>query len=206
MGTDIDGVIESRSADGCWKVAVDLLDLQLGRDYKVWGCLFDVRGIEELRPLFADRGLPNDVSDSVRELCTDPDNDCQHNHTYATWAEVAAVDWDAPLADGPAFYYAGEWRPGTDGELVLSDIAWAASGDLIEAATDLFGGDRLLAPSEWPPGGEVCLDGAVYRPVVVTARMLAPPDDERWTRLWTAMRDLAAEHGDENVRLVVWFG
>lgn len=206
MGTDIDGVIESRSADGSWKVEVDLLDLQLGRDYKAWGCLFDVRGIEELRPLFADRGLPNDVSDPVRKISTDPDNDYQHSHTYATWAEVAAVDWDAPLADGPAFYYAGEWRPGEDGKLVLHDIVWAASGDVIEAATDIFGGDLLLAPSEWPPGGEVCLDGVVYRPVIVTARMFAPPDEGHWARLWTAMRDLAAEHGDDNIRLVVWFG
>ncbi|WP_406234099.1 hypothetical protein [Nocardia sp. NBC_01009] len=118
MGTDIDGVIESRSPDGCWEVAVDLLDFQLGRDYNAWNCLFDVRGAEDVRPLFSHRGLPNDVSDPVRESAAD---DCQHGHTYATWAEVAAVDWDAPLADEPAFYFVGEWRPGADGELVLYD-------------------------------------------------------------------------------------
>ncbi|MEU4344414.1 hypothetical protein AB0H00_24655 [Nocardia sp. NPDC023852] len=205
MGTDIDGVIESRSADGCWKVEIDLLDLRLGRDYNAWNCLFDVRGVEDVRALLSHRGLPNDVSDPVREMSTDTDNDYQHGHTYATWAEVAAVDWDAPLPDGPAFYWAGEWRPGEDGELVLHDIVWAAT-DLADAAVDTFGGDLLLAPPEWPPGGEVCLDGVVYRPVVLTARMFAPPDEERWSRVWTAMRDLAAEHGDENVRLVVWFG
>ncbi|WP_280352066.1 hypothetical protein [Nocardia abscessus] len=76
---------------------------------------------------------------------------------------------------------------------------------MLDAAYDTFGDDQSGAPSEWPPGGEVCLDGAVYRPVVLTARMLAPPDEGRWARLWTAMRDLAAEHGDDNVRLVVWF-
>ncbi|MGO4612693.1 hypothetical protein AB4305_11570 [Nocardia sp. 2YAB30] len=78
---------------------------------------------------------------------------------------------------------------------------------MLDAAYDTFGDDWPGGPpSEWPPGGEVCLDGAVYRPVVLTARMLAPPDEEHWARLWTAMRDLAAEHGDDNVRLVVWFG
>ncbi|MFE7796961.1 hypothetical protein [Nocardia sp. NPDC057440] len=201
MGTDIDGVIESRSADGCWEIAVDLLDFQLGRDYNAWNCLFDVRGVEDVRAIFSHRGLPNDVSDPVRESSAD---DCQHGHTYATWAEVAAVDWDAPLADEPAFYFVGEWRPGADGELVLYDTV-RVTPDLGEAAADTFGGDLLLAPSEWPPGGEVCLDGVVYRPVVLTARMFAPPDEERWSRVWTAMRDLAAEHGNDNVRLVVWF-
>ncbi|MEV6140092.1 hypothetical protein AB0L63_29415 [Nocardia sp. NPDC051990] len=202
MGTDIDGAIESRSADGYWKVEVDLLDFRLGRDYNAWDCLFGVCGVEELRPLFSHRGLPSDVSDPVWENSAE---DYQHGHTYATWAEVAAVDWDAPLADGPAFYFVGEWRPGEDGELVLYDTVWNR-GDLVDAAGDTFGGDMVLAPPAWPPGGEVCLEGVVYRPVVLTARMFAPPDEGRWARVWTAMRDLAAEHGDDSVRLVVWFG
>lgn len=50
------------------------------------------------------------------------------------------------------------------------------------------------------------LGGVVYRPVVLTARMLTPPEKGRWAAVWKAMRDLAAEYGDENVRLVVWFG
>lgn len=147
MGTDIDGAIESRSADGCWETEVDLLDFRLGRDHDAWDCLFGVSrawGVE--RPLFAYRGLPNDVSDPVRETGV---GDYQHSHTYATWAEVAAVDWDGPLADGPAWSWVGEWRPGEDGELILHDVTWATP-DLGEAAADTFGGDSLLAPSEWP--------------------------------------------------------
>ncbi|MFG2630320.1 hypothetical protein [Streptomyces sp. NPDC048473] len=203
MGTDMDGAIESRSADGRWETEVDLLDFRLGRDHDAWDCLFGVSrawGVE--RPLFAYRGLPNDVSDPVRETVV---GDYQHSHTYATWADVAAVDWDGPLADGPARSWVGEWRPGEDGELILHDVTWATP-DLGEAAADTFGGDSLLAPSEWPPAGEVHLDGVVYRPVVLTARMLTPPDEGRWAAVWKAMRDLAAEYGDENVRLVVWFG
>ncbi|MFF9814992.1 hypothetical protein [Streptomyces sp. NPDC014006] len=46
----------------------------------------------------------------------------------------------------------------------------------------------------------------VYRPVVLTTRMRAPPDEKPWDRLWGAMGDLAGVHGDDNVRLVVWFG
>ncbi|WP_326614315.1 hypothetical protein OIE62_01095 [Streptomyces scopuliridis] len=203
MGTDIGGAIEVCPAAGCWEAEIDLLCFQLGRDYDAWNALFDVRGTECLeRPLFAGRGLPDDVSEPVRENGV---GDYQHSHTYATWAEVAAVDWDAPLADRPAWHWAGQWLPGEDGELALHD-AVPATTELGEAAADTFGGDLLLAPSEWPPGGEVRLEGVVYRPVVLTARMLAPPDEERWARVWKTMRDLAAEYGDENVRLVVWFG
>jgi hypothetical protein len=46
VGADIDGVIETRSADGHWEMAVDLLDLQLGRDHEAWGCLFNPHGGE----------------------------------------------------------------------------------------------------------------------------------------------------------------
>ncbi|MEU6910563.1 hypothetical protein ABZ935_35405 [Streptomyces coeruleorubidus] len=204
MGADIEGVIETRSADGHWEMAVDLLDLQLGRDYEAWGCLFNFGGTGGVdRSLFADRGLPSDPSDPVRDTGGE---DYQHSHTYATWAEVAVVDWDAPLADEPAYYWAGLWRPGDDGELVQHDIVWAsATPGLDEAAADAFGED-VYSPPEWPQGGEVHLDGAVYRPVILTARMLAPPDQAPWSRVWNAMRDLADKHGDDNVRLVVWFG
>lgn len=204
MGADIDGAIESRSTDGRWKVEVALWTLGLGRDTNAFECLFGAgRGeVGADRPLFAARGIPDDVSAPVREGSLF--GDCEHSHTYATWAEVAAVDWDAPVADGPAWLWAGEWRSGEDGELVLHDVVWVTPA-MNEAADDAFGGD-FDSPAEWPPGGEVLLDGAIYRPVVLTARMIASPDKENWAALWTAMRDLAAEHGDENVRLVAWFG
>ncbi|MER6998156.1 hypothetical protein [Streptomyces sp. NPDC000410] len=203
MGTDIDCAIETRGADGCWEVEVGVLGFNLRRDYEAWNCLFNVRGVEHLRRrLFADRGLPDDVSDPVRETGV---GDFQHGHTYATWADVAAVDWDAPLDDEPAWYWVGQWRRDDGGELVLEDVV-RAPHDVYEAACDTFGGHRLLAPPEWPPGGEVLLDGIVYRPVFLTARMLAPPDEEPWSQVWGTMRELATEYGDENVRLVVWFG
>ncbi|MGW3142261.1 hypothetical protein [Streptomyces sp. NPDC001139] len=197
MGTDIDGAIETRSADGRWYIEADLLDFRPPRDYDAWECLFGVRGTGDVnRPLFADRGLPYDVSDPVREAAV---GDYQHNHTYATWTEVATVDWDAPLAAGLAWNRAIRAAP--EGEEVVR-----VTPGVREAAARLFGGDLLLAPPEWPPGGQVRVDDAVYRPVTLTARMLAPPNEGCWAQVWSAMRELAGRHGDEQVRLVVWFG
>ncbi|MFD7630185.1 hypothetical protein ACFV7Q_29905 [Streptomyces sp. NPDC059851] len=200
MGTDIEGLIEVRKADGRWETRDWLPDCALVRDRYARECLFGYGGglgLEHGRALFDQRGKPDDASDDV------PDDEVNHSHSYATWAEVAAVDWDGALADGPAWMHIGEWWPGPDGELVLDDVRWTPL-EVLDAAEELFG--EYLMPPEWPEGGEVHLNGAVYRPVVLTPRMFAPPDGDRWGPVWATMGGLAAVHGDTNVRLVVWFG
>ncbi|MEU9864773.1 hypothetical protein AB0D99_28240 [Streptomyces sp. NPDC047971] len=199
MGTFIDGVIETRAAGEPWGTEVDLLDFDLGKQRDARDVLFGYGGALSVdRPLFDARGWPEDACEEVpRQI-----DELSHSHSYATWAEIAAVDWDAPLRDGPDWNHVAEWRPGPDGRLVLHDVSWVPSA-VVDAAAKLFG--EPLHPGEWPPGGEVPLNGAVYRPVVLTARMIVPPDGA-WSPVWASMRALAAEYGDENVRLVVWFG
>ncbi|MEU7037396.1 hypothetical protein ABZ958_27425 [Streptomyces sp. NPDC046237] len=199
MGTYIDGLIEARAAGGAWEMEVDLLDFELGKARSARECLFGYGGALGVdRPLFDARGWPEGACDEVPKRY----DELHHSHSYATWAEIAAVDWDAPVCDRPDGNRVGEWRPGTGGELVLHDVPWAPT-EVLDAAEELFGED--LFPSEWPPGGEVRLHGAVYRPVVLTAGMIVPPDGD-WAPVWASMRGLAAEYGDENARLVVWFG
>ncbi|MET9675101.1 hypothetical protein ABZY68_18685 [Streptomyces sp. NPDC006482] len=199
MGTDIDGVIEVRERGGRWAIALDLPDPALGRDRYAWECLFGFGGALQVRQaLFDQRGCPPDVSDHVPSTC----EELHHGHSYATWAEVAAVDWDAPLTDGAAYDRVGVWRPGPDGALVLDHVSWTPI-EVLDLAEEIFGED--LMPPEWPEGGEVHWKGAVYRPVTLTARMFAPPDGD-WGAAWAAMRELATTHGDGNVRVVVWFG
>ncbi|WP_128983540.1 hypothetical protein [Streptomyces roseicoloratus] len=200
MGTDIEGLIEVRGRDGRWTARDWLPDCALVRDRYARECLFGYGGglgVDIGRALFDQRGKPDDVSDDV------PDDEINHSHSYATWAEVATVDWDAPLTDGASWTHIGTWLPGPRGELELDDV-YGTPAEVLDAAEELFGED--LMPPEWPEGGEVHLNGAVYRPVDVTPRIFAPPDGDRWGPVWTTMRELAAEHGDENVRLVVWFG
>jgi hypothetical protein len=200
--------VEVRLSDGRWHDETGPVlgrnrNAWLGRNRNAWDALFG-NGAYEVqadRPLFPDEELPDDVSASVREAAT---AEGLHSHRRITWAQVAAAGWDAPLSDTPSHGHVGEWRPGADGELVLHDVVWA-DDEFLETASDLFGGDIWFV-HEWPSGSEVHLHDVVYRPVFLTARMFAPPDEEPWAELWTTMRDLAAIHGDDNVRLLVWFG
>ncbi|MEU9092435.1 hypothetical protein [Streptomyces sp. NPDC048428] len=199
MGTYLDGLIETRTGGGAWKAEVDLLGFDLGKARYARECLFGYGGsLGVERPLFDRRGWPEDACEEVPKEC----DELNHSHSYATGAEIAAVDWDAPLCDGPDGNRLGVWRPGPDGELALEDVVWAPV-DVLDAAEELFGED--LFPSEWPAGGQVLLNGSVYRPVVLTAGMFVPPDG-RWAPVWASVKVLAAEYGSENVRLVVWFG
>lgn len=119
MGVDIDGVIEVRESGGGWKGEIDFLDFGLRRQRYIWDLLFGyTSGLHRERILFDQRGLPDDVSEMVTRKC----EEWQHSHSYATWAEVAAIDWDEPLSDGPDYEHVGVWRPGPDGELALT--AW----------------------------------------------------------------------------------
>ncbi|MFD3530318.1 hypothetical protein [Streptomyces sp. NPDC058664] len=200
MGADVDGVIEIRERGGRWGIALGLPDCALGRDRHAWDGLFGFGGrLGVDRALFDRRGCPDDVSDPVPSTY----DELHHCHAYATWAGAAAVDRDVPLGDGPDGNRIGVWRPGPDGELTLDDVPWTPI-EVLDASEEIFGED--LMPPEWPPGAEVPWNGAVYRPVTLTARLFAPPDGSGWGPVWTAMRELAAVHGDENVRLVVWFG
>ncbi|WP_240109038.1 hypothetical protein [Streptomyces sp. MUM 203J] len=185
MGTYIDGLIETRTAGRARKMEADLHDFGLGKAWDARECLFGYGGVLALeRPLFDQRAWPEDACDEVpKEL-----GELNHSHSYAPWAEIAAVDWDAPLCDGPDANHLGEWRPGPGGELVLDDVVWAPA-EVLGEAERLFGGD--LFPRE-RPGGEVHLNGAVYRPVVVTPRMFVPPDGRR-APVGASMRALAAE-------------
>ncbi|MFI8419733.1 hypothetical protein [Streptomyces sp. NPDC085479] len=198
MGSDIEGAFEVRGPDGRWAVRDWLPECAAVRDREAREVLWGYGGgLQVDRPLFDMRGLPADASADI------PDDEINHSHSYATWAEVAAVDWDAPLNDRPDGNHLGVWVPGADGEPVLDHVRWAPV-EVLDASEEIFGED--LFPYEWPAGGEVPWKGAVYRPVVYTPRMFVPPDGDRWGPAWALMRELAAVHGDENVRLIVWFG
>ncbi|MET7332238.1 hypothetical protein [Nonomuraea sp. NPDC005650] len=207
MGVDIHGVIECRprgERNPPWHVTLELHEVRHGRgDRLSWDCLFGYPSAEDIVPLFGQRGLPADATSDLRSAAEDPT--AGHSHSYATWAELAAVDWDEPcMEDGrPARLHLERLRRRADGTLEPDGFVWPPAG-LQDAAADLLGAD-CEDHWNWPEGAEVELDEYVYRRVVFTRRRLVFEDSRKWEPVFSAMRALAGSHGEDNVRLIVYF-
>ncbi|MFI6376360.1 hypothetical protein [Streptomyces sp. NPDC050546] len=80
----------------------------------------------------------------------------------------------------------------------------ALPDELYDSAAAKFGEGNIV-PSRWPADGELMLGNEVYRPVVPAYRDLVPTDGP-WQPVWNVMGTLSELHGEDNVRLVVWFG
>ncbi|MGA5817507.1 hypothetical protein ACPC54_06565 [Kitasatospora sp. NPDC094028] len=183
MGTDINGFIEYRPRAG-WEAAIDLDALYDTRDYDAFGCLFGVKNHAGFRPLAPGRGLPGDAHERTRAAFDRWEAmGGVHSPTWIAWAELAAVDWDEP-AERPDERVRMYLR-GPDGAWVLRGKALRGHGSRAEG-------------EEWTEGE------ARYRIGRMTRREAVPPDGP-WAPVFTVMRTLAHLHGDENVRLTVWF-
>lgn len=190
------------SADRQWSPTLELYELRTGRgDQLSWECLFGYAD-GEIVPLFDQRGLPDDASEWLR---TSVEGCGGHSASYATWAELDAVDWDGPCMEGghASFQHVEQWVRQPDGTLAFEYFTWAPT-EVWDAAEDLFGEERG-SPRDWPEGAEVEIDDHVYRPVVFTPRKLVLVDSAKWEPVFSVMRTLAGLHGDDNVRLVVYF-
>ncbi|WP_431676468.1 hypothetical protein [Kitasatospora sp. KL5] len=213
MGVDIGGVIECRlwgderwARDSPWRVVLTLDELRHGRgDRLSWDCLFGYPSTEDLVPLFDQRGLPDDATPLLRAAADEPDP-VEHSHSYATWAELAAVDWDEPCTvDGlAAFHHLERWRRKTDGRLEYDGLVWTPN-EVVDEAEERFG-EENGHPRAWPPGACVEVGSHLFRPAVLTRRRLVFDDSQKWEPVFSIMRTLGGIHGDDNVRLIVHFG
>lgn len=209
VGTDISGFVECRAwhrhddrddeGGAGWRAAVDLFFLNITRNYDAFGCLFGVRNYANFRPVAAGRGVPADASDVVRveldRLAQWPDQ-CFRT-TWATWAEVKAVDWSEHAEEADSRLH--EFRQTDDGLKFVGKSSWsprlARAGAAPPSAGEVW---------TWPEGSEWVVDDSVYRAVRLSRRDAIPTGGE-WGPVWTVMAALAELHGDDNVRLVVWF-
>ncbi|GGS74435.1 hypothetical protein GCM10010222_14290 [Streptomyces tanashiensis] len=200
--TDINGFLEYRAAqDGqgsAWCAADDLASLYEGCSYDAFGCLFGVRNYANFRPLAPNRGLPADVSGSASvwsaQLTEWYGVNGFHDTTWITWAEVKAVDWDEPAEKPDSRLH--QYRRTPDGLRFSGKSGW--SREFAEAV-----GLRAGEAREWPEGSEWLVGDTLYRSVTIRRREAVP--EIEWQPVWKAMETLAAQHGDDNVRLVVWF-
>lgn len=205
MGTDIYGFIECRwdhwldEDDRVWFRAIDLMHLYNGRSYVAFGSLFGVRDTTSFRPLADLRGLPSDVS---RETLADFES-CGSDlpdASWITWAELKAADWEEIANEVDDCIH--EYRRSPDGTWVMhgqnSGLTRFAE---LSGHTDhdtLYHAGRVYAEgTEWPDGDRLFRIGRLRRKDAVP--------DRDWAPVWSVMRTLANLHGDEGVRLVVWF-
>lgn len=208
MGTDIDGFIECRwdrwldEDDRRWFGAIDLVHLYNGRDYTAFGSLFGVRDSASFLPLAAHRGIPHDVSKEVQENLTgfEPWREELHSESWITWAELTAADWDEVASEVDNCVH--EYHRSSDGSWTMhgrnTDLTrFTELSGLTDRRQLYCAGNVFPEGTEWPDGDRLFRVGRLRRKDAV-------PDDE-WGAIWSVMRTLANLHGDDGVRLVVWF-
>ncbi|MFJ8007365.1 hypothetical protein [Streptomyces fagopyri] len=208
MGTDISGFVECRAwhlneedEDSVWRAAIDLFFLNITRNYDAFGCLFGVRNYANFPPLAADRGLPADASETVRveldQLAEWPDQ--AYGTTWITWTEIKEVDWGEPTASADSRLH--QYRRTPDGLRLTGKFAWSSRFAQTVGLPAQVPGEV----QEWPEGSEWLIGDTLYRSEKLRRRDAVPETGE-WKPVWTVMEALASQHGDDNVRLVVWFG
>lgn len=183
MGADIHGWVQVRDTgldeyDIGWR-SVIVVGPVVERDYEIFGALFGVRNLSEFEPVAACRGLPDDVAEWVREeanasagIAIEPP---YHSHTWVTWAELQAVDWEQPVLLAHAY---------SDGERPWGDVRLPKNDP------------RRVEGGEWVEGN------TTYRVRASSLRELIPTG---WQTLFGMMDLLSRQYGSEYVRMVVWF-
>ncbi|WP_279581958.1 hypothetical protein [Fodinicola feengrottensis] len=185
-----------------WSAAINLSLLTTARDYDAFGCLFGVRNYAKFGPIAADRGLPVDVSDVVRQDHAESLEDMGFGDTWIGWDELKAVDWDE-FAEAPDSRI-HQYERGAAGELRMVEKAvWSRKFTEVAGITGPVGG---YGERNWPDGTEWVDGTTVFRAERLRRRdALSLDSGGDWQPLWDACALLASVHGDENVRLVVWF-
>jgi hypothetical protein len=204
MGIDIAGSIECRAEfghgddpDEPWRYAIDLAVLNTTRNYDAFGCLFGVANFAGFAPVAADRGLPADAAEQTR---------IAHDHagafatTWIGWSEVAAVDWGEPALRTDARIH--EYVPdGEGGWRYESKAGWSPR---LAKHLGIVGDKSGYGDTVWAEGTEWIIENRLYRVGRVYRRDAVTPTGE-WQQVWSVMNTLASLHGDQNVRLNVWF-
>jgi hypothetical protein len=205
MSTWIYGYMEAARGDDagdlCWFAHEKLRVIGW---YDLFGCLFGVRNYANYRPVAPDRGIPLDASDAVKQAVAQQqrwagsDSLAFHSPTWISWSEIKRIDWaeEALEADSRLHRY----QRTEDGTLVYEGkSSW--SGRLV-AATGISFEDALLNKWIWREGFEMEAGQRVYRAEKLQRKDALSPE---WLNVFETMESLAAEYGDEQVRLVVWF-
>lgn len=207
MGTEIYGSIEFRHPgvgtdyyEGeSWVAAMDLWPLYDQSDYAAFGLLFGARNDAGFQPVAAGRGLPDDLSSTVRtQLGPSVANGEMAGATWVTWAQLADLD---PTCLPGGFVGRVSWSTPALPSLrrrQLVPAQWPADV-LAVTGPPPPGWDPAHGPLDWTAdSGLQCR----YEPVHAAA-LLGPGTG--WPHVFAVMKALADRFGAEAVCLVVAF-
>lgn len=102
MGCDIHAYVETRPPGiRVWEYEPDVRVFHRDefRLYRLFGWLGDVRNDSAVPPIAARRGLPDDVSDEVREERYEEWGDDAHDPSWVSVTELLAFDYNAVMED-----------------------------------------------------------------------------------------------------------
>jgi hypothetical protein len=206
MPTDIYGCIEVRhpGADEDWYDAepwvpcmslAPLYPVSDLNDYVAFGCLFGVRNWLGFPPVAPERGLPVDVSASVRADYEESQDPMVHGSTWVSWAELRDLDMSVrPVARGLLHVH----RTPSSYSRYRVDDEWP--GEIVEK----YGVPPIGASPVDAPYGRWRVGDVVFEYRMVTRLDVLGPGSG-WEHVFAVMRALAQRFGDDGVRLVVWF-
>lgn len=223
MGTDIHGWIETRDIDDEKWIAVTPLFFPLAnRNYGIFANLFGVRNGGGLKPVAAERGLPEDCSVEVKADFTKVFEAFPKEifgATWITWGEIKAIDWEEK---GTARIL-NKYTKGPEGELIFTgeSIHERSNPHTVEPS-DASEQDLLARRVDWGQVGQTWEFGDVVYKVDLIRRKDALFEDENWelvfrlidliARDYAVIRDPAfpddeesRASADKKARLVVWF-
>ncbi|MFI8805312.1 hypothetical protein [Micromonospora chalcea] len=195
VSTDIWGGVEIRphGTGSPWELT-DISLREVSTIYDAFGLLFGVRNFAGFEPVAPGRGLPDDVSASLRARHF---TERHHDPTWVSWAEVARIDWSAP-------------SPRVDDRIHVYDLT--AEGPRYRSKATRHGRSwREVAGEHADHRGSSYPEGTEWRSGNVMWRVerLSNSDalqrDPALRAVLEGMRELAERHGEDNVRLVVWF-
>jgi hypothetical protein len=147
------------------------------RNYALFGALFGVRS--DLFPALApDRGLPDDVSDTVRQEALETGD--YWGHTWIRWSELQAANPDE-LGNG----------------LFLYERFLGATGTPIETRR-IVSYDPERVNQQWQ-------EGEHHYWTIQPKRRDLIADDLDWQAVFQISAVLAEHFGESAVQLVVWF-
>jgi hypothetical protein len=192
--TDLYGWVELYSPYSemwCNVIRIDALD---NRNYELYQWLFGIKKVlGSVQPIAEKRGMPpNPSAETESDYLADVTHFPQEYFglTWISWTEIEAIDWGAPLDDRVLERQKNQ----------IHDIwqeSWKSA--FVQRHSDAWNTrpNHLAQGEPWEYGD------SYYRIEHTTGRELWR---DGWDVLWVMAEALATKYGNENVRLVVWFG